>query len=124
MIVLNNKCKKCYKLCNAIYFQHKFIDWTSGNDDIDKLIQDTQLSSHKGVKEALEWIPYNRLYNFKYIEENKFGKVYRANWIDGKICSSNDTNEKLKRKNHNMFVNLNILNNPNNLTLEFAIKVY
>ncbi|PKB91847.1 hypothetical protein RhiirA5_447300, partial [Rhizophagus irregularis] len=47
MMVLNDKCKKCNKICNSIRFQQKFSDWTSGNDDIDKFIQNTQLSAHK-----------------------------------------------------------------------------
>ena len=78
MMVLNNKCKKCDSLCNAIRFQHKFIDWTSGNGDIDKFIQDTQLSTHKNseVSNALEWIPYDRLYNIKYISENELDYTF------------------------------------------------
>ncbi|EXX68601.1 hypothetical protein RirG_103670 [Rhizophagus irregularis DAOM 197198w] len=73
MMVLNNKCEISDKICNTIHFQHKFIDWTSGNNDIDKFIQDTQLSAHTfyEVYNALEWIPYDRL----------VGKVYKANWI-------------------------------------------
>uniref|UniRef100_U9T5X2 Protein kinase domain-containing protein n=1 Tax=Rhizophagus irregularis (strain DAOM 181602 / DAOM 197198 / MUCL 43194) TaxID=747089 RepID=U9T5X2_RHIID len=55
----------------------------SGNNDIDKFIQDTQLSVRYDTKEALEWIPYDRLFNIEYIADGKFGKVYRANWIDG-----------------------------------------
>uniref|UniRef100_U9SQ37 Uncharacterized protein n=1 Tax=Rhizophagus irregularis (strain DAOM 181602 / DAOM 197198 / MUCL 43194) TaxID=747089 RepID=U9SQ37_RHIID len=79
MVVLENICEKCNKVCNAIYLQNRFIHWTSGNDDIDKFIQDTQLSAHDDADEALEWIPYNRLHSIKYItKDNK----YRANWID------------------------------------------
>ncbi|CAB4438585.1 unnamed protein product [Rhizophagus irregularis] len=124
MMVLNNKCKKCDSMCNAINFQHKFIDWTSGNDVIDKFIQDTQLSAHYNAKEALEWIPYNRLCDIKYIEKDKFGnKVYGANWIDGNIKYWYDINQNWKRDNLNMFVNLKSLDTPNNLTLEFINKV-
>ncbi|EXX72824.1 Ypk2p [Rhizophagus irregularis DAOM 197198w] len=123
MIVIDDICEKCNYACNSIYFQRNFKNWTSGNNYIDKLIQDTQLSVHYDANEALEWVPYDNLYNIKYIKENKSGKVYRANWIDGKICSWNDTNEKLKKKNLNMFVILKSLNNPINFTLEFANKI-
>jgi hypothetical protein len=102
------------------------MDWTSGNEDIDKLIQNTQISAHYDIKETLEWIPYDRLYNIKYIEENKFGKVCRANWIDGKMNYWDDDEQNWKREGCNMFVNLkdlNISNNSNNLTLEFINKV-
>src|SRR3989337_1944548 len=92
MVVLSrNECKKCNRLCNAIHFQHKFIDWTSGNNDIDKFIQDTQLSEHTyySVNNALEWIPYDRL----YIVKDEFDKIYGANWIDGCISYWNNTNQ-------------------------------
>jgi hypothetical protein len=39
----------------VIHFQHNFENWTSGNSNIDKFIQDTQLSAHHDVKRALEW---------------------------------------------------------------------
>ena len=122
MMVLNNICKECNKRCNSIHFQHKFIDWTSGNDDIDKFIQDTQLSAHVNADEALEWIPYKRLYDIKYIAD-EFGKVYRANWIDGYITNWDYSNQNWKRYNKDMFVNLKILNTPNDLTFELANKV-
>jgi hypothetical protein len=120
MLVLNSKCKKCYNICYAIYFQQQFIDWTSGNNDIDKFIQDSQLSAHKDVLNVLEWISYNRFYNVKCI--TKAG-MYRANWIDGYIKYWDDKNQNWKREGGNMFVNLKSLNTPNNLTLEITNKV-
>ena len=123
MMVLNNKCKKCNKICNAMQFQHEFIDWTSGNNYIDEFIQATQLLAHINVGEVLEWIPYDKLCDIKYVAEDEFGKVYRANWIDGKISYWDNLNQNWRRYNHNMFVNLKILNDPKNLTLEFINKV-
>jgi hypothetical protein len=117
----NETCEKCRIICNSIYFQHKFIDWTSGNNDIDKFIQDTQLLAHKDVSEALEWIPYDKLYDIKHIAKDEFGGVYRANWIDGNI--SYYWNGNWKRNNRNMFVILKCLNITNILTLEFVNKV-
>ena len=48
--------------CNAKRFQRNFKNWTSGNDDIDKFIQHTQLSANKDTR-ILEWIPYDRIYD-------------------------------------------------------------
>jgi hypothetical protein len=45
--------------CNSKRFQQNFDNWTSGNDDIDKFIQNTQLSA-KNCYQLLEWIPYER----------------------------------------------------------------
>jgi hypothetical protein len=125
MVVSNiNKCGICYATCNSMCFQRNFENWTSGNNDIDKFIQDIQLLDHDNANEALEWISYDRLYNVKYIaEDNKFGKVYRANWIDGYIYSRNNYVQNWIRKDQNMFVILKILNNPASITLKLINKV-
>ena len=46
MVVLNDICEECNYTCNTIYFQRNFKNWTCGNNDIDKFIQDAQLSTH------------------------------------------------------------------------------
>ncbi|CAB4438570.1 unnamed protein product [Rhizophagus irregularis] len=122
MMVLNNKyniCKKCNsKMCNVIHFQQKFIDWTSGNDDIDKFIQDTQLSAHDKDK-ALEWITYDRFYDIKYIAKGGFGKIYRANLTDGFITRWDDINQNWKRNSKDMLVALKSLDDSKNIESEF-----
>jgi hypothetical protein len=125
MIVLDDICEKCNFVCNSIYFQRNFRNWTSDNNDIDKFIQDTQLSEHTNyrVKNALEWISYDRLYDIKYITEDEFGKVYRANWINGNISYWDDKNKNWKRKGYNIFVTLKSLNTPSILKLEFINEV-
>ncbi|CAB4443804.1 unnamed protein product [Rhizophagus irregularis] len=126
IMILNNKCKKCNSICNAIHFQHKFIDWTSGNNDIDKFIQETQLSEHASnirIRNALEWVPYDRFYDIKYIAKGGFGKVYRANWIDGYLVNWDDENKNWMRYNQNMFVALKSLDNSKNVTLEFMNEI-
>jgi hypothetical protein len=121
MIVLNIKCKKCNKICNARHFQQNFENWTSGNDDINKFIQDTQLMVHEydEISHVLEWISYERFHGIKYIAENN---VYRANWIDGCISKWDDETQNWKRY-QNMFVLLKTLNNSNNITSEFMNEV-
>src|SRR5579883_3470908 len=111
MMVLSNKCEKCNYVCNAIYFQHNFENWTSNDKYIDNLIQDTQLSAHSDAKVALEWIPYISFSNIKYIES--IG-VYSANWINGCIDNWNYESQNWKRNNKNMVVILKNLNNTNN----------
>ncbi|RGB34000.1 kinase-like domain-containing protein [Rhizophagus diaphanus] len=118
MMILNNTCKKCNYECNVTHYQQDINNWTSGNDDIDKFIQDTQLSAHKYTTSALEWIPYNRFYNIKYIAKGGFGKVYKANWIDGYIHKWNKYNNNWERQDKNMFVALKSLNYSKNITLE------
>jgi hypothetical protein len=128
MVVLDiNKCVKCKDACNSIHFQQNFKNWTSGNSDVDKFIQSTQLLAHKEILDILEWIPYNRLYNITHVEFD----IYGANWIDGCIRqgqslysnSLNNKNQHLIRVKPNMFVNLKISNNPASITSEFINKV-
>src|SRR6266487_719208 len=87
IIKSHEKCGQCNHMCNAIRFQQNFKNWTSGNNVIDKLIQDVQLSAHIDFasKFVLEWIPYDRFYDIKCIEKGMFVKVCGANWIDGCI---------------------------------------
>uniref|UniRef100_U9TCU7 Protein kinase domain-containing protein n=1 Tax=Rhizophagus irregularis (strain DAOM 181602 / DAOM 197198 / MUCL 43194) TaxID=747089 RepID=U9TCU7_RHIID len=128
MMVLNDKCKKCNKAsCNAIHFQYNFVNWTSGNDDIDIFIQDTQLSVHDNYeifKKVLEWVPYNKLYDIKYITKGGFGKIYKANWIDGYIDKWDEDNQNWERNNKNMFIALKSLDNSKNVTLKFMNEVH
>jgi hypothetical protein len=122
MVVFNDICEKCIRVCCSIHFQQNFKNWTSGNDKIDKFIQSTQLLDCYASK-ALEWIPYNRLYNIKYFTKSEFGKEYRANWIDGCINYWDNYNKNLKRDEPNMFVILKILNNPATITSKFINNV-
>ncbi|GET01588.1 kinase-like domain-containing protein [Rhizophagus clarus] len=122
MMVLNDKCEKCNRICKAKYFQQNFKNWSSGNNNIDKFIQDTQLSNCF-ANNALEWIPFDRFYDIKYIAKGGFGKVYRANWIDGCIDKLDDYDEEWIRYNQKMFVALKSLNNSKNVTLEFMNEI-
>src|ERR1041385_4355318 len=70
--------------CNVKRFQQDFHKWTSGNKFIDKFIQESQLNA-ECYKHILEWIPYNRLTNVKYLDKGGFGTVYKAIWLDGYI---------------------------------------
>ena len=75
-----NWCKECY----AKKFQQNFGNWTSGNKDVDKLIQEAQLNAR--IKyELLEWIPYNRLRNIQFLAQGGFSTVYEGIWLDGRI---------------------------------------
>jgi hypothetical protein len=125
MVILNDICEQCIRVCWSIHFQQNFKNWTSGNDKIDKFIQSTQLSLHddRQIPKALEWIPYNRLYDIKYVTKSEFGKVYKANWIDGCINKWDNCNKYWKRNEPNMFVILKILNEPASITSESISKV-
>ncbi|RHZ83348.1 hypothetical protein Glove_97g71 [Diversispora epigaea] len=87
------KCGKCLQNnigrnwchpCNAKQFQKEFDKWTSGDREIDKFIQQIQLSANK-YQEIIEWIPFGRLENVTYLAKGGFATVYKATWLDGFI---------------------------------------
>ena len=82
--------------CNAKRFQQDFHKWTSGNKFIDKFIQESQLNA-KRTFYILEWIPYNRLTNVKYLDKGGFSTVYKAIWLDGPIDKWDYGNSRWKR---------------------------
>ncbi|CAB4413158.1 unnamed protein product [Rhizophagus irregularis] len=99
------RCEECNQIntgpewcnaCNATRLQKNFIYWTSGNGEIDKFIQDAQLSANKFYR-ILEWIPYERFYDIEYIAKGGFGLIYKAKWTDGYIQSWNNDKQNWNR---------------------------
>ena len=109
--------------CNSKHFQQNFKNWTSGNSDVDKLIQESQLNA-KSYEKVLEWIEYDKFEDIEYITKGGFGKVYKANWKDGCIIKWDyETNQWKRDKFDPMFVALKCLNNSKDITLEFLNEV-
>src|SRR2546421_1644079 len=84
-------CENCQDECLAtLYCEHcvrnylkaKFSNWTSGNIDIDNLIQKCQMETHK-PNMIIEWIPYNHLQNIKYLTKGGYSEIYTADWVNG-----------------------------------------
>ena len=109
------------KPCNSKHFQNDFNNWTSGNDKIDKFIQDAQLNANYNY-EIIEWIPYGRFKDVKQIGKGGFGTIHYAKWIDGLIYNWDIENQQWKRdrkrvvalKKFDNFVNFNdVLNEVN-----------
>ncbi|GES83281.1 kinase-like domain-containing protein [Rhizophagus clarus] len=65
--------------CNAKRFKKNFKNWTSGNKDIDDLIQHSQINAVH-YKNCFEWIPYENFQNVNYITKGSFAKIYLADW--------------------------------------------
>jgi hypothetical protein len=120
---LNEICKECKCICNTKRFQQNFKNWTSGNNDVDIFIKNTQLSSHGEITGVLEWIPYDRFYDIKHVKENSSSKLYRAIWIDGRIDEWDNKNQNWERSVPYLVVALKSLNNSKNITLEFLNEV-
>jgi hypothetical protein len=87
-----NWCKECY----SKKFQQNFNNWTSGNKDIDKFIQESQLNARNRF-ELLEWIPYNQLRQIDYLTDGESSTVYEAIWLDGWIMQWDYEKQDWKR---------------------------
>src|SRR5204862_1000702 len=99
-------CENCNQECLATlyceycvrnYLKANFSNWTSGNDDIDNLIQKCQMESLNPLG-IVEWIPYDKLQNIKYLTEGGFSKIYTADWINGRYFEWDSKKQQLKRE--------------------------
>ena len=87
--------------CNTKIFQQEFSKWTSGNEHLNKFIQDAQLKA-RNEHEVIEWIPYNRLRNIQYFGKGGFSVIYKAIWLDGKIYSWDNENKQWNRYSYSL----------------------
>ncbi|RHZ85431.1 hypothetical protein Glove_66g85 [Diversispora epigaea] len=85
------------KPCNLKHFQNDFNNWTSGNDKIDKFIQDAQLNANN-YDQVIEWIPYDRFKDVKQIGKGGFGTIHYARWIYGRIFRWDIENKQWARQ--------------------------
>ncbi|GBB86662.1 hypothetical protein RclHR1_13030002 [Rhizophagus clarus] len=70
------------EICVRNYLKSNFSNWTSGNNDVDNLIQNCQIKTIV-PSVVIEWIPYNNLQNIKYLTKGGFSEIYTATWTSG-----------------------------------------
>ena len=104
--------ESCHKECLATlyceycirnYLKAKFSNWTSGNNDVDDLIQECQMKT-LAPSTIVEWIPYTDLQNIKYLTSGGFSEIYVADWIDGNYYEWDSKEQQLKRFGMNRVV--------------------
>ncbi|RGB40442.1 kinase-like domain-containing protein [Rhizophagus diaphanus] len=110
--------------CNAKRFKENFKNWTSGNKNIDELIQQSQLNAFFCIK-CLEWIPFENFENVTYITRGGFSKIYSADWPEGSIENWDIENQNWDRT-PNVKVALKSLDNSSIISNYFLneIKYY
>ncbi|RHZ85919.1 hypothetical protein Glove_58g43 [Diversispora epigaea] len=81
-----SKCKKCgeprstigwCKPCNTSLLKSKFGTWTSGNKDLDKFIEDTQINANTPF-DYMRWILFESFTEVEFIARGGFGSVFSA----------------------------------------------
>ncbi|RGB29504.1 hypothetical protein C1646_818461 [Rhizophagus diaphanus] len=136
MVFPNIYCKRCNeqykckddasdewcKMCQINNLKQNFMNWTSGNEMIDNLIQEMQLEINKKQDIVFEWIPYNQLNDIK---EDIFTREYLAIWKDGPLNYDKIKNEYI-RNQRNIKVALKLYNFQNITNNEFLneVKMY
>ncbi|UZO15506.1 uncharacterized protein OCT59_006926 [Rhizophagus irregularis] len=107
--------------CNARRFKKNFKNWTSGKEDIDGLIQNSQINAVHSTK-CLEWIPYLNFKNIVPINKEISNKIYSADWPEGNIYSWSIENQEWKRYS-NKKVALKSLANSSDISIDFLNEV-
>src|SRR5688572_24823408 len=112
---------KLFFFIDCEHLKQNFNKWTSGNEFIDKFIQEAQ-SNAKYNNQILEWISYNSFKDIKYLDKGGFSIIYEAIWLNGPIREWND-NEKQWNRYNNEKVALKKLDRSSNLDNEFLNEV-
>ncbi|RHZ65772.1 hypothetical protein Glove_311g33 [Diversispora epigaea] len=78
----NNYINEPIGICDSCIKEHfikEFKTWTSGNSEIDEIIQESQ-KNHQGCgyKLKLQWIPYDNFRIIKHIADGGYGSVYSS----------------------------------------------
>ncbi|GBC08296.1 hypothetical protein RclHR1_00800023 [Rhizophagus clarus] len=87
------------EFCVRNYLKEKFSNWSSGNNDIDNLIQKCQMDTIDPER-VIEWIPYDQLQNINYYVAKcdcSSADIYTAVWIDGCYNEWDSKEKQLKR---------------------------
>ncbi|GBB99965.1 hypothetical protein RclHR1_00370006 [Rhizophagus clarus] len=105
--------------CQINYLKQEFANWTSGDEIIDKFIQEMQLNIESDIDIIVEWIPYDQLINIKEIS-NSFTH-YTAMWVNGPLQYEKKKQEYERLSN--VKVDLKCLGNLQTITNEFLNKV-
>ncbi|PKK63425.1 hypothetical protein RhiirC2_140264, partial [Rhizophagus irregularis] len=113
----NKKYKWCNP-CQIAYKENNFTIWTSGDSQIDHLIQEKRLQISSPQDIIFEWIPYNQFSNIKEI-----GNIDTiAMWKDGPLYYNSHSN-KYERNLVNKNVTLKYLEGKLNNIDELLNKV-
>ncbi|RHZ78822.1 hypothetical protein Glove_155g7 [Diversispora epigaea] len=67
-------------LCTKEHHIQEFKTWSSGNADIDEIIQEFPINN---IYDKLHWIPYNNFQNIKHVVDGGHGSVYSAELKNG-----------------------------------------
>ncbi|RHZ70765.1 hypothetical protein Glove_267g33 [Diversispora epigaea] len=117
------------EFCIRKYLENNFGKWSSGNNEIDKLIKECQQKATKPDR-VIEWIEYDRFENIEHLADGGYATVYTAILKDGCYDKWNSKNQTLERLGKQKIVlkrlnksnsNVNNVNWFQEVTLSFTL---
>ncbi|CAG8593378.1 15404_t:CDS:2, partial [Acaulospora colombiana] len=111
-------CEQCHRLGYTILFcehcarerlERDFVNWTSGNEIIDRAIQQSQ-SMLPLPRYLIEWIPYTDLEDVKYKTKGGCAEILTATWKKGVILSFDNEKQEFERSPAGVVVLKKLLN--------------
>ncbi|RHZ43765.1 hypothetical protein Glove_856g12 [Diversispora epigaea] len=109
------------EFCIRKYLENDFGNWTSGNNEIDKLIQECQQKTTTPHK-VIEWIEYDQFENVEHLAEGGCATIYTTIWKDGFYDKWDSERQILERLGRQKIV-LKRLNNSNNNNVNWFQEV-
>ncbi|RHZ82484.1 hypothetical protein Glove_109g163 [Diversispora epigaea] len=73
-----------YNMCTKEDFIKKFGTWSSGNANIDKIIQESQINNPEF---SLRWIPYDNFFDIEHIADSKYYALHSARLKNYMMCN-------------------------------------
>jgi hypothetical protein len=114
---------KWCKSCQTNYLKRNFVNWKSGNKEIDQFIQDMQLNIDSYNDLIFEWIQYDQFSFIKEISRDDYITIYSATWKNHSLYYDEDKN-KYMRIDQNKKVILQYFHYPEITASEFLNEVY
>ncbi|EXX70347.1 Ypk2p [Rhizophagus irregularis DAOM 197198w] len=132
MVLEDGYCEKCdkkhdanhkwYKSCQINYLKRNFTSWTSGNENIDQIIQEMQLKIESYNDDIVfEWIPYYQFYYIEEIGKDGYVEVHSATWEGSLLCWYNKN--ILNNQKKNQYKKVILKHFRNSQTDKFSDKV-
>ncbi|RHZ43784.1 hypothetical protein Glove_856g43 [Diversispora epigaea] len=109
------------EFCIRKYLKNNFGNWTSGNNEIDKLIQECQQKT-VAPDSVIEWIEYDQFEDVEHLTEGGCATIYTAIWKEGYYDKWNSERQTLERFGRQKTV-LKRLNNSNNNSVNWFQEV-
>ncbi|GES76378.1 kinase-like domain-containing protein [Rhizophagus clarus] len=130
-------CEKCderhdennewYRSCQINYLKRNFTNWTSGDERIDKFIQEMQLKIDSNDDIIFEWIPYKKFNDIKEISKDDNITLYSAIWEGGQLFHDKNINDQeiqnnkviLKHFHNSRIISDEFLNKVNSYSIKY-----